>query len=836
MRILQITVAGFRGFNEERTIYFNKRLTLVSAPNSHGKTSITEALEFLLFGQTSKVAHAMSKEEYRDSYRNKHWPQNRAAYIEAICVTDDHQTTYRIELDASGDIRRFVDGKAAAEWPFGAGLEGTASPFILQHALKYLLLVAPSDRFQGFAQLLGLNDVDALQRDIVSLCTKPEATIPVEGKAALADLQALQGRFLGLPLLVKAKKALELGPTGVTSAYGALEARADKLLKGKVPAAERVAKLIRLRDEHAAKVFAGTVAIRHLDDDSRQKLDADVEALAAAVSATFIEDYSRVAAREVAERIASKARLLKVGLDLITEAPDACPLCGQGLDESLRRHIRERHDALARQHAPGATLEDASARVRRTIDDLVARSERLQEVAQSRSRDLFEATGTSEAKVGDLFGQDNQASWETARSAAQALAPLHATFLATAGALDSALLTCESAIKANEMNAVQCEALGGAVNNYLVALRALVEKGDELEPVLVAPGRVLRQAIDTLAGTTEVSLIIELLDRRPFIERALRVQEVLDGLKGLKRAVEQTVGEVMEAAINADLSGSVMDWYGKLRTKGDPDVHFSGFAMQRTKDGDFKKGKVAIGARSYGVDLASAVSSLSESKLNALGLCVSIASALHSPGPWEFLVLDDPIQSWDAEHETQFIEVIRALVDKEDKQVILLTHKGDWAQQVGMGCRALNGLRFEVTSYTKQGPQLREMPWATVDQRISEIGAIANSAHATTVQLQQAEEEVRLAVCQFAAGIAAAKLGRATSPHNMNKNDVRAILNAAGCESELIDKVYATFGTADDAHHAPKTYSANAQRVRQYLQTLGELQKINNAAVSPLAT
>ena len=62
MRLRQLSVAGFRGFNSVRTIEFSDTLTLVSAPNSHGKTSITEALEFLLYGQTSKVESADSKD------------------------------------------------------------------------------------------------------------------------------------------------------------------------------------------------------------------------------------------------------------------------------------------------------------------------------------------------------------------------------------------------------------------------------------------------------------------------------------------------------------------------------------------------------------------------------------------------------------------------------------------------------------------------------------------------------------------------------------------------------------------------------------------------------
>jgi hypothetical protein len=222
---------------------------------------------------------------------------------------------------------------------------------------------------------------------------------------------------------------------------------------------------------------------------------------------------------------------------------------------------------------------------------------------------------------------------------------------------------------------------------------------------------------------------------------------VLEGLKELKKHVEQTLAETMEAVMSTDLTDSVMKWYGKIRTDGDPDVHFSGFAMDRTKSGDFKSRRLSVKAKSYGVELASAVSSLSESKLNALGLCVSIASAIRSPGPWGFLIIDDPIQSWDDEHETQFINVIRSLVEAEDKQVVVLSHKRTWAKQVCQGCRTLNGIHYEMTGYTKDGPNIAVVEWSPIDQRLREAEAIANDATATSVKLQQGEEDVRLAAC-----------------------------------------------------------------------------------------
>src|SRR5690242_1234890 len=137
MKLRRLIVAGFRGFNDERSVDFHEKLTVIAAPNSHGKTSISEAMEFLLYGATSKVEKADSKEEYKDSYRNRHFPADKPAYIEALLgVTGNIELRLRVEIDADGAVRRFVDGKPVENWPFHGALLSAARPFVLQHALK----------------------------------------------------------------------------------------------------------------------------------------------------------------------------------------------------------------------------------------------------------------------------------------------------------------------------------------------------------------------------------------------------------------------------------------------------------------------------------------------------------------------------------------------------------------------------------------------------------------------------------------------------------------------------------------------------------------------------
>jgi hypothetical protein len=304
MKIQRVKIAGFRGFNEERTIDFHEELTLIAAPNSHGKTSISEALEFLFYGATSKVEHADSKEEYQNSYRNRHYPLDKVAYIEACFSVDENsEILLRVELDPAESVQRFVDGKAVPAWPFAAAMATASRPFVLQHALKYLLLVRPADRFQGFARLLGLNEVEKVQQALVNLCTKPEASIPEEARRALLELGGLELRLTSSAPFTKVARALKRGPDGVDLAYELIESRIQQYIGKKLGRSESLAALIKQRDEVSARVYSGTVAVKDLAEKEEVRASSARQALLSTVNTEMIEDYAALAAKGTTERL-----------------------------------------------------------------------------------------------------------------------------------------------------------------------------------------------------------------------------------------------------------------------------------------------------------------------------------------------------------------------------------------------------------------------------------------------------------------------------------------------------------------------------------------------------
>ncbi len=817
MRISGIKIAGFRGFNEERSIIFHDKLTVISAPNSHGKTSISEALEFLLYGSTSKVDKADAKDEYKDSYRNRHFPSDKPAYIEAVMVVPQGDSkVLRVELDESGTTRRYIDGTAVSVWSFESESNQAGRPFVLQHALKNLLLVPPVDRFKGFAQLLGLNEVDNISRALVSLCTKPNASVPDEAVALEQEFDRIKTKLSLTQNLKNVAVELEKGKKGIEHAYVELAKYADTLLSAEPESSgTKVERLERVRASMASKVYSGEITVKRPSVIDREQLSEYRTVLTLETEPRFLDDYASICVAGVEARLQKEASLLQIGSDLVVGSDHLCPLCLQPLDAAAEARIHSRHTECQATIEKETGRKESRERVSRTVRNLRNALTRHQNKISEPILGLVIAIKPeNESRIIELVGGIASETAKNFRSAASAASALQLRLNDSLTEVEHALTLCESALKENKAELIQAENLARVLHAYVSAADEVSANIPQLEIDTIESVRIFRRSIDALAGTAEITVLIEAIEKQDVVKRGAAIRDVLNDLKLLKRDVEQTLAETMENMMSKELTDLVMSWYTRIKTNGDPEVHFSGFSMARSKTGDFKSGKLAIKAESYGKPLASAVSSLSESKLNALGLCVSIASAIRHAGPWDFLLIDDPIQSWDDEHEGQFVNVLRDLIDDEGKQIIVLTHKSDWANRVCDGCRSINGNLYEITGYAKDGPQINQLEWATLENRLKEVNAIITDKSAPSVRVQQAEEELRHIACQLAERIALKKLGRSVSAHKMNSTSVRGILISAGAPVKETDELYAVHSASDDSHHGPERYQARVQRVR----------------------
>lgn len=826
MRIRSITIQGFRGFNQSRTIYFNDRLTLICGPNSYGKTSISEALEWLLYGVTSKVEEAdYSKEEYKGSYRNRHFPKEDTPFVKATFVDDSgSEIEFRGDLSADDRIQRFVDGDEVETWPLDHDLSKPSKPFILQHALKRLLLVRPKDRYEGFARLLGLEDLSVFHADVVSLCTKPEVIFTPEVVAVFRAVSTLQARCADLPRLSPVASALSRGAGGIVDAYQAVERECTRRVPPGTKNEAVVPELRTVRADAAARIFGARVELPEYSDDEESANAEDEGFFLRCTDQSFIKEYLQLVGLATVQDILERADLLGLGLKLLEEAPTECPLCGQSMDDALLEHVRQEHADLVSERKRSEALVEQRACVTNALQELGKR------VAAYHGRNIDKTAPLlnlepSLDKLRSVLVPKHQAHFDSVEGTISELASSRARLEVCYQSAVGALSKVQSSVIQSKEEAQLLRTLGADLVEYIAETRSYADAVSARAPAMSDADQVLKHKLDILAGTEDIAVLIDLVDKRRDVEKKLEMDSILAGLKDLRKSVDQFVASVVLEKISGDLSDEVTEWYGRIRTEGDPDVHFSGFDVPVTKKGDLRGGRIQVKATSYGEELVSAVSSLSESKLNVLGLCVCIATNLMSESPFDFLVIDDPIQSWDAEHETKFIEVVRSLAER-GKQVILMSHRHCWLGQLRLHCRSMNGLYHEITGYTRDGPHIDEIAWASWEDRLREVDAILKDEMASTIRLQQAEAEIRFVTTTLTSEYYFRKKGVRRSPSTLNRAKVRKMLVQCGVDSELVDRACQTFGTTDDAHHASTEYAPERQRIRRYHSYCHELAKL----------
>jgi len=825
VRVKSLTVLGFRGFNEEYDIDFHRSLTLVYAPNSYGKTSISESFEWLLYGVTSKVEKADSKEEYKGSYRNRHTPEELKPFVRATFIDrHGHEIELKGILNTDETMQKIFNGQEVPQWLLTPDISKAPKPFILQHALKYLLLVKPDERFQGFARLLGLEKLDLLQRNVVSLCTKPDACIPYDVSQFLSTVSTLQARLESQPSFATIHKLISKGTLGLQKAYEEIAAECRRRVPQGTEEKSILPQLLKIRDDAVAKIFKGDIKLPKYTPEEEKANEDDERFFLNCVAIPVITKYTALLALESIQHILERAEFFDLGIKILGTTPAECPFCSRVVDETLTKHIHEQHASLLDQKKGSNELQKQKDEVKCLFEQLKTRINTYYTRHAGRANQLLALEPELE-RLKSILSPKYQKNFDSIQTVISKLNAFKREIENVRNKVLERLAEIEKSVDENKENAELIKKLGDALTQYISESRSYAKVILENANAMSEADSVLQHELDHLAGTEDISVLVDLYEQRQNIEKKFEIIGILDGLKDLRRTVEQYVANKVLEAVSTGLTAEVMEWYEQIKTKGDPDVHFEGFDMERTKEGKLKARRVQIKAKSYGKELASAVSSLSESKLNALGLCVSIATNLKGESPFDFLIIDDPIQSWDAEHEIQFVEVIRKLIEQE-KQIILLSHNRKWIDMVRSGCRTINGKFYEITGYNQAGPHISEMAWARWEDRLKEVSAIVKDHTASSIRVQQAEEEIRIVVAELTSEIYLKKKSVKKNPSSLNATKVRTTLVECGIEVGLVDRITETFTTTDDAHHAPVDYAANKQRIKKYHDWAHELAKL----------
>ena len=696
LNLVSVKPHYFRGFKTvPDPIDLTGTLIVIEGKNSSGKTSLAEALEFLLRGSLSRREEQGegNPQELEDCIGNQLRPSDESTFVEATLVkhsgtADEEQLIlkrlltkdYGTTSTSSCESKLFLDGLELSAEDEAAVLEELFSlvpPLLMQHTLRSFVLSLPSQRRQYFERILSLDELtDLIGRAVIGNAKLPDFKSP-QGSYGLLQWETLLGQLKNPDAMSTAQK-VKSATHG--NQPGAL---ADALI--------RVAALeFSTPDGDLTELEAWVEQQQHL---ARQKSFPPLAQLRpkrrpnSELSATLAESQIRrgniearwkdyEAARTATNAVQENAlviadalvRMIDVGLIDREKAVQLCPLCGHTHPTTLTQKRLLEIDGWK-------PLADAEKRARASFDAEIAKlSGDLQTLIQEASDTLPD--------LPNLDQHLNEASSE---------------LVAAASALEQVRSHIETGLRQHLHEAqLLVEAEKGQfdtlteVETYVSERTACIENLKSL-PEYAEEYRQAVRSLEAIVGQA-ASSDEKYRNRQSWLSCAKSQAAILDDFKWerAKKAAQKDLavirtelmkfrGQYLEDRRTSFSQGMQAVW-SSLRE--DSYSAFSDLQVPEPKGKGFPvvlqvKATLNDGVETKEID---ALKVFSESQVNALGIAAFVTRSRLLGH--DLLIFDDPVQSMDEDHFKTFARDVLPPILAEGRQIILLTHNETFARDI----------------------------------------------------------------------------------------------------------------------------------------------------------
>lgn len=686
VRVRSIEIGGIRGIRAPITLRLTdgngKKVvnTLVFGRNGAGKSSITDAWEWFCWGTVEHL-----QREGAGLAAMPHRGSVEPGYIEV--EFDD--------VNAKDVPKRLTARRAIDPGAPNANTERRISPDGAKHPdlVKNWLERPTHLRFADMARFVAL--------------TKTERYDELADWMMLRDQVLAQTAMASVRRRLRAESeersaAMELAQNRVADAVGGAGSGREPVgeicfgLAGDLApfglhAGESLADLAHLEQLLRARVdgAASARALGAVQRTARRLVDQGCSEAVDTVLAALSRHRKRVesfAKREATTKDLLLARLYESGLRVIDgdDSVAACPLCEQPVTPGLEGRVRVRADELLELQR----ARDAAGRTREEVVDSLSHLLAVLRGAE-RALEQEEATVADAEVKGGVRGLS-----KAIRDEAEWVASM------------------PERVRQGDVNPVAEE-------------RACSEWKARLEQVSAS----LKAACADFgghAGTLHESVglhepeegsALRAYEKVRDVHAALRVREdaaaAHERLERVFRAFENEADAYAEAcaadvlgrfqAIEADVAT-----YFQILEKHTPDVGRTRLCVRQ--DGE----RSLILEIEFAEETSPAHRYLSESQLNSFGLAVFLASAKHLNPEFDFLLLDDVVNSLDAYKRPRLLELLEEHF--QGKQILLLTHDDVWAARVQRDTRGWACRRFR-RNRTGLGPTLEDAGTTLEDLR-----------------------------------------------------------------------------------------------------------------------
>lgn len=661
MRVNRLVAQAFRGFPERVEVVLTGDVVLLYGENGAGKSSLTEAFEWCLFGTVVRKSRSKSPGEYGgwSWLRSVHGPPEVPTLVEVELVANDGAThLVRREL-INGQPRLTIDGAPGGDVQMlGIPTTDALRPFLGQCEIQGLIDSGQQDRWEQLSAILGFGAFGALRGRLQRLRTNTDHDLRVQATREAAS-RVVQ------PLVREGEDPLAVDPEQLRV---------------------RAAQFLGLDQDASWQLLRMTATDEINEQYLRNPRPAALERLliaqpAIATSARELLRSIGVVVEEVERhrqwhRMHQRAAFLAEGLRLLDEAdPARCPFCGEPtVTEATRASA-----ATVAAAAPAAPPDHRDV-IRRLTSDILAAGPLNIEVVPA----LVEALGArpETEQLRELAGRQRELEAEQQR-----LRGLTEGFIAASERARSVSGGDESLRSlADQLGEAAARIAGIAEEVRTVAeeLRIRLEESlSQLTP-------------DEHARVRRVQVARILAEEIGAVERSWQIRGLQRDLAALITKLETIEKREMAAAL-ARLSADISAYYETLS----PGHHIrvAGVTVR-----DTRHRQAALSATSFGRPI-NPVTMFSEAQGNCLGLSLYFSQRVDRNPAWQTILLDDPVQSMDEGHEQGLVQLLAN--KSRGRQIIVFTHDRRFAAAFEAQFASVDGFtRYDLVLSGEPHPRL----------------------------------------------------------------------------------------------------------------------------------
>ncbi len=726
-RLLSVQPNYFRGFRRlDRPIDLSPNLVVLEGKNSSGKTSLTEALEWLFSGELvrRKMQSQGDPKELEKCITNELIPDGEECWVSAHLEREDgtHIELKRVLVSDYGATstsvpkwKLILDGNEISEDKEASLLSDLFAgvpPLLMQHSLRSFVLSSASQRRGYFEKLLSLDEVTYLIEKAVVGKTEAASFVSANGNRPLNEYLELIGKCTqkkSKTILRRGPRSKKADPTDIL--LGGLIKTAvlefPDLTEEEQDMGAIVTSLRAKQSEKRQEVLPilGQLRPNRVVDEELKRILTEIDfvgQLSVAIKEAEVFETASRAAKDIDdEKLAiaqSYSRLMDAKLIDPSVDSQTCPLCAyEEVPTLLSDRLKDIESWVPLQKA----TSDAYIALSKAIDELRNSLEKVQSIMDLLVPPAIETEEWDDiVKGADKAFEDSLGTFRGKHETlVQSLMPLDMSIRASLEILAREPITKEVLEAGNEAIGY----VGGAVARLLESGKAYALAFEDLENIVgVATAEDPQYSLRAL-WLSSAGAIKAIADDIRFEQAKSKARKELACIRDYLIEARQDYLDLRRSSFSDSMdhvwNELRSDRYSAFRKLHIPEPSGKGFPVSIEV-----KAIIDDGTQELEVD---ALKVFSESQVNVVGIAAFITRSKMLGH--RTIILDDPVQSMDEDHFKTFASRLIPYLMSEGFHVIVLTHNDQFAKDISHYCIDIDGYTtMRITHSRRTGCRVEE--------------------------------------------------------------------------------------------------------------------------------